>query len=223
MRTHFVATGKRLAVGALLASLAAAMFAVPALAGPPERFEERPWITTVDFDNGLILFVNTTRADFCTDEMVQWENDVLDWIDGGEVGPFPEFPETAGLDPLAAAANVVAGDAVVFSLAGRDLAIELWSFDAGVFPDAIGVGPCTDSDEGGELIASGTTSWRYHDNDLQAPTGFRTNAFHDSGQGALTSPDGARWTYTFSFRRTVRADGTEVVWDESYRLVPRGR
>jgi hypothetical protein len=223
MRTRSFATRIRLTASVGLAALAVAAFAVPAAASPPEVFEERPHIETVDFDNGVILFLNTTRDDYCTADMVTWEEDVLAWLAGGEIGPFPEQPAKEGLEPVRLSFNDVANGTIVHNLLGRNLPIELWSFDDGLFPGQIGVGPCTDSDEEGELVASGTSSWRYQDNDLEAPSGARTNAFHDTGEATLTSPDGQRWTYTFSFRRVVHADGTEVVWDDSARLVPRGR
>jgi hypothetical protein len=222
MRTRSIATRIRLTTAAAGVALVATAFAAPAAASPPEVFEERPHVETVDWDNGVILFVNTTRAAYCTTDIVSFEEAVLAWIEGGEVGEFPEYPGKDGIEPLRASYNEVAGGTIVHSLAGRNLPIELWSFDEGVFPDNIGIGPCTDSDEDGELVAAGTGSWRYQDNDLVAPSGVRTNAFHDTGEAALTSPDGQRWTYTFSLRRVVHADGTEVVWDESFHLVPRG-
>jgi hypothetical protein len=62
--------------------------AAPAAAGgPPVVFPDPFAFTGPDYENGLVVFVNTSRESFCTPEQVDREQMVVDWLLGGMVDP----------------------------------------------------------------------------------------------------------------------------------------
>lgn len=131
---------------------------VRGLGGPPERFEEPIAFAFPDFENGFVVLINTSRESVCTEQQVQYEEDVLAWdadhlddffawIDAGndpaefepqppELVPFPDG------DQLVSVKQITTGKgAIVEQVRGRDLGIEIWQLDEG----APGVGPCLDT------------------------------------------------------------------------------
>jgi hypothetical protein len=168
-----------------------------AASGPPDRHEETFPILFPDFENGYVVFINTTRELVCTDGQIAFE----EWILGGEVGP-PPGPgfQFAGIDPIAIQ-EIMVGDGVMVGLAkGSNLHTELWELDD---PADLGVGPCTDTDDKMEMFADGTSRYQGNDNDLFV-SDTRGNAFGDRGVASLTGADGESYTYTHRFHLNSR-------------------
>ena len=201
---------KHLVVRSVVAAVSVVVGGVLAVAPaqaamPAETVEFAPSIQTVEDVQGLILFVNSTREDFCTAEMVAWEEDFLAWLEGGEVGDPPENPGYDGIETVTATRMPV-GQHNAWIKWSATVPVELWSFDEGVFPDAIGVGPCTDSDEEGELVATGTGTWTSSDNDSWGDPpepGPRTNVIKDTVSAELSGP-GGDYAYTVTGRSVFR-------------------
>lgn len=169
---------------------------------PAETVQITPHFQAIDEDLGLILFVNSTREDYCTDEMVDWENAYLAWIEGGHVGEEPSYPGYEGMETVTATRMPV-GTHNAWARWSATVPVELWTFDEGVFPDAIGVGPCTDSDEEGELVATGVGIWTASDNDSwgEPPQpGPRSNVIKDTITAELSGPGG-----DYAYRATIHS------------------
>ncbi len=181
-----------------LALLVVGVSSASAASGPPDRHEETFPILFPDFENGKVVFINTTRDIICTPEQIAFE----EWILGGEIGP-PPGPgfQFEGIDPIAVQSKMV-GDGVIVQLAkGSNLHTELWELDD---PADLGVGPCTDSDNEMEKFAEGTARWQGNDNDLFG-SDTRGNAFGDRGVASLTGAvDGESYTYTHRFHFNSR-------------------
>ena len=63
---------------------------MPAHADPASSFLVNDLVATIaDDTNDLVAFGNTTRAAYCTDEMVAAENAYFDWFSGGQVATPP--------------------------------------------------------------------------------------------------------------------------------------
>ena len=106
----------------LLAMALMIPWATPAVAAPPERIEMAVIDAFPDLENGLAVFVNTTRNDLC------------DWVEGGAVGPPPgEVPISIQIKETGNGAVVMSGRGVV--------PIELWRLDEDVPPL---IGACED-------------------------------------------------------------------------------
>jgi hypothetical protein len=205
----------------LAAATLAVVVAVPASAGPPDRFEDPFTATFPDLQNELVVFVNTDRETTCTADVVAWEVAFLAWIEGGEVGdppPLPEFP--AGLDPIAIQAHETGQGAIVYLAKGSGLTIELWEMDA----DAPLIGPCTDTDGAMHRVAWGTAEFQANDNDLFG-SDTRGNAFGHRGQAALTDDAGNAYRYAWLFHLNSRCyapeDGPPTCLLEFATLQPR--
>src|SRR5262245_19542496 len=107
--------GKGAVLIAAVATLALGLTA-PTAAAPPERVELDGFAPTfADVQEGLGLFVNIGRDDYCA------------WVDGGFVGP-PPVDETVSFQ-----LSETGKGAVVANFKG-DLSIELWRFDPDVPP-----------------------------------------------------------------------------------------
>lgn len=187
----------RRALTMLLAGMLAAVMIAPAAAAPPDRFEEPFTILFPDFENELVVFVNTDRAAYCTPEVVQWENDLIAWLEGGQVGeppPEPVFPD--GFDGISVQAKQTGQGAIVALVKGSDLNLELWNIDSEENRPL--VGPCTDTDDDGSFFAAGTVSFQSNDNDLFG-SGTRGNSFGDQGKGDVTDADGNEYSYSWKF------------------------
>ena len=209
------------AAALLLAGLA------PAHADPAETFTLDDAIAVIaDGENEVAAFVNTTRQTYCTGDEIAAENAFLEWLDGGEVGDPPEFPQ------LPAATSVVARDKAVgtgnarFSFSGT-VPVELWTFESGksARDDSL-VAPCIDTDGvldltatvvgGAALLAAGQGTWSFKDNDAEG-AGPRSNVWTDRLTADLSGPGGdyryalvvanhlVRGEYSGSARFTLRA------------------
>jgi hypothetical protein len=183
------------AVGAMLLALTAS----PASAGPPEELEDPFAYTTPDVENGLVVFVNTSREAFCTDLQVSRELAILAWLEAGMVDPFPEWAleRPDGFETWTPMLNDTPRGAIVH-LDESDQHLEAWWMDEP--EDATGVGACTDSDDRLELFATGTVDLRAIANDFFG-SGLRGASIeHFRGSGELTGVDGTEYRYRFSYR-----------------------
>lgn len=209
-----VLVGAFIIVGALVA---------PAVAGPEqravERFEEHWFAGFPDPEQGLVVMLNITRDQWCTDAQVADELAFLAWLEGGEVGPPPEptAEEPEGIE-LATVSLIETGQgAIVHTVRAKGIVMEVWTLDEG----AALVGPCTDTDDSEAPYATGTAQFRYNDNDLFA-SGTRGNAFGDHGHAVLTTADGdtlhAHWRFHVSDRCYAPDDGPPACLIQFVRL-----
>jgi hypothetical protein len=186
---------RRTRPGTVLLAMALMLpWAAPAVAATPERFEEVVVEAFPDLENGLAVFVNTTRKDLC------------DWVEAGAVGPPP------GVVPISIQIKETAKGAVVVSAHGV-VPIEVWRLDDDVPPL---VGACEDTDGQAGLLAMGTARIGFTDNDAGVSL-TRTNSFGGRLQATLTA-DGDTWRYTHTYRFQVDRDGEFQVRAENYNL-----
>lgn len=192
------------------AALLAVAIVAPMTAAAPDRYEERLTILFPDEDRGLIIFVNTTRDDYCTPAVVAWEEDVIqwsidfdEWVDGGEVGPEPEFPPdpasgfAEGNDPIRIQEKVTGQGALVWHMNAKGLDAEIWP----MVDDPFFVGPCTDSRANGGLV--GTAQVQGNDNDVFV-SGTRGNSWGDRGTIMARDADGEPHKYSWRFHTNDR-------------------
>lgn len=183
--------------------------AVPAAAAPPVRTTDAFPFTGPDFEHDLVIFVNTSRAEFCTPEQLAFEAAVGEWLAGGMMGPFPEGSGPPPVGRVAFPVQLVdTPQGVIANTRGkvRGLHMELWVLDDP--QDRVGVGACLDTDDANQLFASGTSTFR----------GFVTDFYgaiftdevnrpvfvdHTQGGGVVTTPDGDRYDYSWFFHQHV--------------------
>lgn len=173
---------RRVPMATVAALLLAAAVATPAAASPVVG--ETDWFTIwPDTENGLVVFFNITRDDFCAWEASDFE------------GPAPVTML------LTTRENETPTGAIVFSVAGTS-SLELWQLDA----DADLSGPCQDTDASSEPWAVGTASYAFHDNDFDHNASVeiyglsRTDAFGESAQGRVVDSAGTTWQYSWTAR-----------------------
>jgi hypothetical protein len=187
-------------LGLCAAALLSVGAATPALAGPPARLEEPIPITFPDTNLGLVVFINIDRETYCTPEIIAFEEALIAWLEGGEVGDPPEFPgEPEGFDTISIKSKETWQGAIVQQFKGSGLSIELWEMDA----DPPLVGPCTDTDDAMNLIASGTARFMSNDNDLFG-SGTRGNAFGNRINAQLEDDEGNAYRYSSRFHFASR-------------------
>ncbi|MGH2357752.1 MAG: hypothetical protein ACRDGJ_07020 [Candidatus Limnocylindria bacterium] len=179
---------------ALLSALILA--AAPASAAPPEQSEEPIFGLFPDLTNGLVVFWNITRDDYCA------------WEAGGFVGE----PPVQELVPVTS--HVTRMGAILLTWSA-DSTLELWTLDA----DADLSGPCQDTDDSTLPWAAGSAQARYTDNDLEVSL-TRTNAFGDRAEGSVVDGDGASWHYSWAFRFTIDRNGEFVFHVDHTTLAP---
>jgi hypothetical protein len=216
--------------GTMVACLAVlAVGSTPAAADPPTTFIVDDFVATIaDGSNDLVAFVNTTREDFCTDEMVAAENALRDWVLGGEVGDPPEFPVALGATPMTITEKLVGSGNIRASFDAM-VPIELWTFEEGKSPSLDNLwSPCIDTDglvdgtdetiAAGELFAAGSARWSGKDNDLEG-SGPRTNIWGDRIAATVSGPTGD-YSYTVVFKNQGR-DFEYIKGSASFVLKPR--
>lgn len=144
--------------GLVVAALALLMMGLvaPTSAAPPQQSEEPIFLLFPDPENGLAVFVNITRENFCA------------WEAGGFVGPPP-------VGELVSAQFKETGQGAVVSSFQADVSIELWRFDSDVPPL---VGACEDTDGQVGPWATGDARIEANDNDVDVSL-TRTNSFGD--------------------------------------------
>ena len=170
--------------------------AVPVSAAPPERGEDAIFTVFPDPSNGLVVFWNIGRDDYCAWEASDPDSD----------------PPVAGMVPFKFVSTPTGP--IVASYWGSG-PLELWALDE----NAELTGPCEDTDDSPDPWAIGAAQSRYTDNDLDHNASLdaglhRTNAFGDRGQGAVRDADGHAWS--FSWLTRVLFDGK----GESREIVP---
>lgn len=190
-------------IGAAVATAGAALTLGASTAsaepGPPERPEVDFFDIALDEDDGLAVFTNIGRDDFCA------------WEAGGFEGPAP----VAGLVPVMA--KVTGQGAIVGSLQA-DVPIELWQADPDTPPF---IGPCEDTDEQEAPWATGQVKWTGHDNDFDGSL-TRTNVFGGTIRGTVVDVDGGTWLYLNTFRLQIDQDGEFRVVVDKFNLTPIG-
>jgi hypothetical protein len=214
---------KKLLMALVVGALMTAVTAVPAGAAPPERSEENFSIVFPDFENGFVVFINTTRAAICTQDQIDAEiassvwfemygDAFFEWLDthmgdptgfpGGLPPDGPQWPE--GLDAFSTSFNETGNGAIVVSDRGTNLHVELWS----MVEDPPGAGPCTDSIGTGDAFATGTGMARSNDNDLFG-SGTRGNSFGNHIVANLLTADGENLKYHSRFHVNSKCQGGE--------------
>jgi hypothetical protein len=196
-----------------VATLVFALAPLLAATAAPVAVEDPYPFTGPDFDHGLVIFVNTDRASFCTPEQMAFEQAVRDWLDGGMQGPFPDDAEPRPVGFVGLPAYFLDTPmGVIATTRGpvRGLTMELWRLDDPA--DRLGIGACLDTNDANELFASGTGSFSgmvtdyfgaVYDGEVPRPSFLdRTR-----GDGIVTTPDGADYHYSWSFRYHVPCDG----------------
>jgi hypothetical protein len=173
--------------------------------GPPEVFEDPFAFTGPDVDHGLVVFINTSREAFCSDDQVAREVAIIDWLEGGMVDPFPEWamerpPGFQTWTPLV----VDSPKGIIANLEETNQYIELWRLDEP--DDAFGVGACLDTDDRDELFATGVADIKANATDL-FEANLRPAAIDNfRGKAALASVDGSDYSYFFSWRLILPCD-----------------
>ncbi|MFN2344840.1 MAG: hypothetical protein ABR616_03895 [Dermatophilaceae bacterium] len=194
-------TKTRALAAALGAVLLLGVAAAPATAvGPPEVFEDPFAFTGPDFEHGFVVFINTSRQAFCSDEQVAREQAIIDWIGNGAVEE--EFPEWALERPAGfetwTPQTIDSPKGLIAQLNESDQHIELWRLDEP--EDAFGVGACLDTDDRHELFASGSATIKGTVNDL-FESGLRpASVDYIRGTADLQGVDRSDYRYTFSWR-----------------------
>lgn len=223
---------KRFLVLAMTLTLALTLTSIPASADPPTESGAVLRLELVDsfgvfpdFDNGYWVFGNITRATFCPflADVEAWEIAFEAWLEGGMIGPPPEFPpvpEAITPDELQV---VFASDAEVIRLhAGGPTSLHAW-----VLPDDPGH-PCIHSEE--DASFEGDVQVTINDND--GPNmGTRTNSFGNRGRGTLTEvATGDRFHYNWNFRARwvggnpeVNPEAELVIMTEKFNLKKKGK
>ena len=219
----------RTGLGLVSAAAAAAALTAPAAADPATTFVADDVLAVIaDGTHDLVAFVNTTRDNFCTAEMVAAENAFRDWVLGGEEGDPPQFPAVVAAAPITITEKIVGSGNIRSSFTGT-VPIELWTFEAGKSPSLENLwGACIDTDgllDGtndalapGELFAAGTATWSAKDNDLQA-SGPRTNIWGDRIAASVAGPTGD-YSYSAAVKNQARG-GEYVKGSGSFSLKPR--
>jgi hypothetical protein len=205
------------------AALVAGAAPSPAAASPPDRVEAYPGIDFPDFENGFVVFVNTTRDSVCTQEQVQAELDFLDWAvvfgdaffqyldenDGDPSGfpgefPPPEPPRPEGIAPFTVQQKQTGKGAIVQSARGKDIPTELWR----QVENPPGVGPCTDTTGQSEPFATGTSMARSNSNNLN-DSSSRNTSFGNHLKASLTDADGNSFVYDSRFHLNFRCNAPD--------------
>lgn len=170
---------KRSLAALAIASLMLTAISGSAQAAPPMRGEEPLFSLFPDFENGVAIFWNMSRDDFCA------------W---GE-GP----PPVQQLIPASAHETGQNGELVArFSATSS---VEIWLINDPENP----IGPCEDTAGQEGPFATGEARVSANDNDLRN-TGPRRNSFGERGQGTVTDVTGADWHLSWAFRNQCDVD-----------------
>jgi len=187
-------------IGLCAAAVLVMSASATALAAPPAKTTDTFDFEFPDPNLRLVAFMNIDRETYCTPEVVAFEEAVIAWEEGGEVGDFPELPVFPdGFDPVSLQEVETGQGAVVQLFKGSGLHFELWEMDA----DAQLIGPCTDTDAAMHLIGTGTAAFVANDNDIGG-TGTRGNAFGHRGMATLVDEGGNTLRYTWRFEVNSR-------------------
>ncbi len=208
---------------ALVVVLLMTMAAAPAAAGPPDRFEANFGFDFPDFENGFVVFLNTTHDAICTDEQIAAELALIEWFPiwgeaffqyldenmgdpTGFPGEFPpaEPPRPDGVESFVVQQKETGKGAIVESNRGSNVPVEIWR----QVEEPPGVGPCTDTLGIDGPFATGTATAIALDNDLFG-SDTRGNAFGNHLVATLRTVDGDPFQYHSRFHVNKRCHGGE--------------
>jgi hypothetical protein len=172
---------------AVLASVAVGVVVSAPAQAAPVRVQESPVATIAVMSDALtgVLFVNSSRAAYCTTARLAYEQAIYDWSQVPDnPAPQPQPPADAvGAVPGAATYDEVRPGVFVYTFSARGLPTEVWAFNSSVIGGGPLVGPCVDSQGGAGRIATGNGTWNAGDNNRFGTTtggpGTRGNAFFD--------------------------------------------
>jgi hypothetical protein len=174
-----------------MATLLLAAVAAPANAERPEVAEEPIFMLWPDEGNGVAVFWNITRDNFC------------DWEAGGFEGRPP-------VEQLVRTNILVTEDGAVQGRYSATRPIELWTFDDDVPPL---IGACEDTDDQAGPWATGYSHAAAHDDDFEGMT-LPVNTFGDRGDGHVYDSAGDAWNYSWMFRIWDGGEDSFRVFDE---------
>ena len=182
----------------MIIGVLAALMTLGTTAGASEKVEVPEFFSFPDQGSELAVFINISRDEVCTDDQVAFEEAIIDWLEGGMVGPPPDEPATSpeGRELVTLQFNAVKSGALIGQISEKDLYIELWELDS--LDNRPFVGPCTDTDDDGGLFATGTSTYRANDNDFFG-SGSRGNSFGDRGRADVEDADGNEYVYSWMF------------------------
>jgi hypothetical protein len=165
-------TAKRATVALAAVALTAAL-ATPATAIPPHaQPDESIAAVFPDLDNGLVGYLNFTRADFCA------------WEVGGFVGPPPYLEASLSWER-------VTGTGEVSGNARGDLHLELWPLN----DDFALESSCDDTSDATEPFATGRADVRASQMPLENDDGRGAWIGRIAAKAELTGSDGSRYRY----------------------------
>lgn len=212
-------------LGVALAATAGLTIAAPAASAEPASRPVGNWYGIwgdPEWPVPGVLFLNQTRATFCTPDRVDWEQSFAAWLQDPENNPDPgESPVTEGLN-RAPLREVTPFDGVTkVQVTGKNLPAELWTFDEDVQGWEDLIAPCIDTDgPGAELFATGTGSFKHNDNDLFG-SGTRGNAWRFQAEAHLNDTQGGGWRFIDRIQATVPSQHEYPVReDRDYGLFP---
>jgi hypothetical protein len=166
----------------------------------------------VDEENGLLLFINKSRADLCTPERIAFEAELVVWFEGGLVGDPPVEPadSSQGVVEVGQTSRLVDGREILKS--DDEVPVEVWRLD-----DEGGGIDCTATDgAGAELFAAGTMNYT---------TTRRITDSTVSGSirvaGTVMDTVGGRWNYSVRYL-LKNAGGHDLQVQPIIRLVELG-
>ncbi len=194
----------------MAAGLMAAVMTMPG-AGAAETIEVPDYWSFPDVNNELAVFVNQSRANYCTADVVAFEEAILVWFESGMAGPPPDEPDfPPGLELVTLHFNINDKGALVGQINEHGLYLEVWRLDSP--ENRPFIGPCTDTDDDATMLGTGTTSYKAHDNDFFG-SGTRGNTFGDQGEGNISGSEGSfsyKWKFHFNNRCYAPMDGPPV-------------
>ncbi len=208
------------AAPAVACAAALALGPAPATAESPQFDVTFPnaLLVRIDVTYDLLVFVNTTREAYCVPEVVAVEEAYVEWVEGGQQGPPPQYPaDLEAAVPLEVTAQVVGQDNLRIK-GSATVPVELWTFEEG---KSVAAGnltrPCLDTDgveDGtglpigpGALLAAGEGTYTKWDNDGFV-SGPRADVWSDTVDAELSGPAG---DYAYRGRvRFVAKDGALV-------------
>lgn len=158
---------------ALVAGATALALATPALAVPPHAEPDTGVVAVFpDLDNGLVAYLNFTRAGFCA------------WEAGGSVGEWPYLDAVSSWER-------VTGTGEVSGNARGNLHLELWPLD----DDFALESSCEDTSDATEPIAVGRADVRASQMPLENDDGRGAWLGRIAFKGDLIGSDGTRYRY----------------------------
>ena len=166
----------------------------------------------IDDENGLLLFINKSRADLCTAARIAFEVELEAWFDGGLVGDPPVEPADSqqGVEEMVQT-NRLVDSREIFTMDGK-VPVEVWRLDG----EDGGI-DCTATDgAGAELFATGTMTFTSTRRSTDATVSGSTRV-----AGVVIDADAGRWNYDVRYLLKNRG-GHDLYVQPVIRLVALG-